>query len=671
MGTGPQMTQVQGDESGIQPTQSNMQLLLEALPAPPYAAPTRPRGEGLRTALIVLFAFAAAYNIVTILHECGHAINTLLTGGDPYHIEATIFTGRLHTLYVPNELATYLGGFIWAVSVPLIILTFPIAFRRRVSLAVVLLALTAFARSGCYLVMGTVLRYGDPIYIHGPYLYPCTLFFAGIFLFLLCIPVAYLLGGAIGPNEKPRRFLRALALLSLPIALYSLVAYDWVAASYRSLVIPRLAWVGVGCLLLAVLSLPLRRKHSVSKRLRRLGVEVRPIRPSWKHVGLYGAVFGAVVALQYLVFAPLPAEAEIGEGDWLWYNKDYDGALGKYTEAIEKAPTNIFTYLARGHAYTALEKYDKAIADFSEVIRLRPRSPVGYFKRAQGHYLSGAPKAALDDINTVLALAAEYEGAYALKAGICLNLKLYDQAISDATEAIRRKHGDLWIYWVRAQAHEGKGDRQSALGDYSEVIRMDSMQRLAHTRRGGLYRRMRKYAAAIKDFTRAIELDEEEHWAWYCRGVCYFDTGKYAEAIADFERTIELEPEYKYGHVMLFLARKRAGGDGQKELAAFAEALKDGADWIAPVVKMLAGRITPSECLTAAEDKDEEKNKSKLCEAYYFIGQLHLIRREARAATECFEKCLATGQTLYLEYTGAEAELERLNNQQATSRPQG
>jgi tetratricopeptide (TPR) repeat protein len=52
--------------------------------------------------------------------------------------------------------------------------------------------------------------------------------------------------------------------------------------------------------------------------------------------------------------------------------KEYDKAIGDFTELTRLVPDDFNAYHNRGLAYDNLNKYEQAIADYTEAIRLKP-----------------------------------------------------------------------------------------------------------------------------------------------------------------------------------------------------------------------------------------------------------------------------------------------------------
>jgi len=145
-----------------------------------------------------------------------------------------------------------------------------------------------------------------------------------------------------------------------------------------------------------------------------------------------------------------------------------------------------------------------------------------------------------------------------------------------------------------------------------------------------------------------------------------FAEGKYKEVISLIERFLEScsIPQsriYLYEHLIYYLSLNR---DDQAEKAdshilEYSMALDN--DWIAPVVHYYAGKISEDSLFNAAENVDQQIEKERKCEAYYYAGMKHLFDGDTTKAKARFEACIATGITYFYEYEYAETELERLS----------
>lgn len=174
------------------------------------------------------------------------------------------------------------------------------------------------------------------------------------------------------------------------------------------------------------------------------------------------------------------------------------------------------------------------------------------------------------------------------------------------------------------------------------------------------------FEQAVALYTRAIEsgdlAGENLRDALHYRGNARFFLERYEQAAADYERSLKTDPGNIYAALWFYLARQRAGRDGRAALADYASGL-DLFYWPGPVVSLYLGEASPEDVVLSAEDPflDEKSQREQLCEAYFYVGQYHLLGGRAQAARDMFNKAIATGATDFVEYEAAQAELARLS----------
>ena len=112
-------------------------------------------------------------------------------------------------------------------------------------------------------------------------------------------------------------------------------------------------------------------------------------------------------------------------------------------------------------------------------------------------------------------------------------------------------------YGRRGYAYQAKGNRDKAIADYTEAIRLDPKDSVAHCDRGRAYGSKGEYDKAIADCTEAIRLDPKYADAYCSRGCAYGRKGGYDKEIADCTEAIRLNPKdavayynrgYAYGY---------------------------------------------------------------------------------------------------------------------------
>ncbi|MCA9135274.1 MAG: tetratricopeptide repeat protein [Planctomycetales bacterium] len=75
-----------------------------------------------------------------------------------------------------------------------------------------------------------------------------------------------------------------------------------------------------------------------------------------------------------------------------------------------------------------------------------------------------------------------------------------------------------WYYPLRASAHLGLGDPDSALSDCNAALRLGTDEGTPLLRRSEVYLSLGKVEESLDDITRAIPLDPKRQWAWQCFG---------------------------------------------------------------------------------------------------------------------------------------------------------
>jgi tetratricopeptide (TPR) repeat protein len=103
---------------------------------------------------------------------------------------------------------------------------------------------------------------------------------------------------------------------------------------------------------------------------------------------------------------------------------------------------------------------------------------------------------------------------------------------------------ELAIVFVnRGTAHRIKEDKERAIADYTEAIRLNPKNVDAFSNRAGAYRGSsgdRALALAIADYDAVIRLDPKHTSALYNRGFAHHTKGDYDRAIADYNEAIRL-----------------------------------------------------------------------------------------------------------------------------------
>jgi len=100
-------------------------------------------------------------------------------------------------------------------------------------------------------------------------------------------------------------------------------------------------------------------------------------------------------------------------------------------------------------------------------------------------------------------------------------------------------------YFELAYKAAEKGDLDSAIVNYSEVLRLSPFYIDAYYNRGWCFIELGKYQEAIRDFSKIIDLDKDYKNAHLSKGFARYNLGDYEKAIEDYLVELKLQPNNK------------------------------------------------------------------------------------------------------------------------------
>lgn len=130
---------------------------------------------------------------------------------------------------------------------------------------------------------------------------------------------------------------------------------------------------------------------------------------------------------QAINLAPERAEAYQGRGDAYIAEGKLQQAVDDFTQAIELDGSKPLFYDSRGALYATLGQHEQAIADFSQALKLNPIIPYAYLYRGVSYYSTGKYERALGDFNIAIYLAPDKPEAYAWRGVTYLALGVNKQ----------------------------------------------------------------------------------------------------------------------------------------------------------------------------------------------------------------------------------------------------
>ena len=184
--------------------------------------------------------------------------------------------------------------------------------------------------------------------------------------------------------------------------------------------------------------------------------------------------------------------------------RDFNAAITCFSKAIDAEPRMLDAYSFRGNSYLDLGQYEMALRDLDFVLKINPNNHVALYNRSIAKMALGQDYLALVDVDLAIQLSPAEAGYYLFRSIVHSQRKEYDIGLQDAAEAIRL--GEIKSgHNNRAIIFEKKGDRASAISEWTEVLAVEPSNATALCRRGLLRVETGDCSGATQDLKSALK----------------------------------------------------------------------------------------------------------------------------------------------------------------------
>lgn len=153
----------------------------------------------------------------------------------------------------------------------------------------------------------------------------------------------------------------------------------------------------------------------------------------------------------------------------------------------------------------------------------------------------------------------------------CIQTRDSDRGIAACTRVIQddsdTTSNRAVAFYNRGYAYSAKRDRDRAIADYGEAIRLDPGYAHAYANRGLIYSAKGELDRAIADYDAAIQIEFNFAPLYNARGLAYRAKGDFDRAIADHDEAIRIDPKL----VPAYINR----GSAYRAKAEFSRAIAD------------------------------------------------------------------------------------------------
>lgn len=247
---------------------------------------------------------------------------------------------------------------------------------------------------------------------------------------------------------------------------------------------------------------------------------------------------------------------------------DYQKAIADYTESIRlKNPELHLPYRNRGDVNYKLKNYPAAIADYDKALSFLEYSGIGVrfvdHEGKPGMFIGGisnnspASQSVLKVGDQVIALNGKSTlNKTAEELNQIIDTQIRNQKILQVTLKIKREGEREFevtltkasitnpesasIYYLRGKVRRELKDYQGAISDFTQAIERKPDYVDAYNNRGIIYDDLKDYQKAIADYNRAIQIQPDYAHAYYNLGQSYRALGEKQKALESYQKAAEL-----------------------------------------------------------------------------------------------------------------------------------
>lgn len=409
-------------------------------------------------------------------------------------------------------------------------------------------------------------------------------------------------------------------------------------------------------------------------------IDLAPDEPAMRrnrgfHLLEHGEPAAAAVDLTHALEKKPESRTYYRRGEAYTQLKRYGDAARDFEAALKLAPNDAEAWRLRAALKVSTNDHPGALADLARAIELQPKSPLAWAARGELHLLRDEYEAALTDLTQARLLEPKRHRISMLCAGVRYQLGHFEDAVADATDAVKANQPGALM--DRGRAYLALGQFHEAIADYDAQIKLRMVQSAAisesghfnpataYLKRAQCRQCLGDARGAAGDAERCIELAPEFAAGYDACGLIRLSRQEWLSAAADFDTALRLDPREFGPAIHRCVARIRQGdlAEAQAELRRALEnrAADKAGDWLSTLARFLLGEIDEPALFKAAGSARLVAAENPRAAAHYAIGVLHLTRGDKAGAAESFRACTALKVYHRPEFALANAELSLLD----------
>ncbi|CAN5597832.1 hypothetical protein BH10PSE4_BH10PSE4_45700 [soil metagenome] len=211
-----------------------------------------------------------------------------------------------------------------------------------------------------------------------------------------------------------------------------------------------------------------------------------------------------------------------------------DLATQDMDRALAVAPENGPALLGRAWQSVTLKDYPDAVRRYEAMIAKNPDDPAGFRGLAATYQAAGDLDEAGRQADEAVRLDPLNAQGLAMRGGLNLDRKRYDQALADSERALALEPENVSLWndrcWSRAVSNR---ELDKALADCETALKMAPRSAAALDSRAFVRFRQGQFDAALRDYDAALAISPKQAASLYGRGLTRLKLGQRAEGQAD------------------------------------------------------------------------------------------------------------------------------------------
>ncbi|MCE5250892.1 tetratricopeptide repeat protein [bacterium] len=244
---------------------------------------------------------------------------------------------------------------------------------------------------------------------------------------------------------------------------------------------------------------------------------------------------------------------EVTDGNYLAHNnlgayliekKNYEEAIGHFTEALRFKPEYIDARINLGVLLHNEGNQDEALKQYTEVLRIDPDNAKAHNNLGAVMEDIGKKEEAIGQYTEALRLEPDYAKAHTNLGKVLLGSGNNDEAYVHFAEALRLEPMNAEVQNNMGVMLDALGKHENAITCYNEALRMNPDYVEAHSNLGNECLRLGMLEEAVSHYNEALRLKPGYAEAHCKLGSVYLRTGDLDRAFTHCTEALRLKPEY-------------------------------------------------------------------------------------------------------------------------------